>query len=82
MMTPVEELLPESAFIGHFSAQTETADWAVVWLPEGGELITESWVIFLRTILALLRMRFCAWAMNISAKASPTINYAMERFAS
>ncbi|MEE9452023.1 MAG: DNA topoisomerase IV subunit B [Gammaproteobacteria bacterium] len=38
------ELLPESAFIGHFAAQTETADWAVVWLPEGGELITESYV--------------------------------------
>ncbi len=38
------ELLPEEPFLGSFSATTEAADWAVVWLPEGGEAVAESYV--------------------------------------
>lgn len=34
----------DSPFIGAISGNTEAADWAVMWLPEGGEMITESYV--------------------------------------
>lgn len=43
------ELLPVDPFVGSFSAETEAADWAVQWLPEGGELITESYVNLIPT---------------------------------
>lgn len=42
-------LLPEEPFTGAFSGQTEAADWAVLWLPEGGELLTESYVNLIPT---------------------------------
>lgn len=42
--------LPEDAFIGHFAADSETADWAITWLPEGGEVIAESYVNLIPTI--------------------------------
>ncbi len=41
--------LPEEPFVGHFEAQTGAVDWAVQWLPEGGELITESYVNLIPT---------------------------------
>ncbi len=43
------ELLPETPFVGDFKAPDEAADWAVIWLPEGGELITESYVNLIPT---------------------------------
>jgi topoisomerase-4 subunit B len=43
------EILPEPPFVGSMSGNTETADWAVVWLPEGGEGITESYVNLIPT---------------------------------
>lgn len=42
-------LLPEEPFTGEFTAETETASWALIWLPEGGELITESYVNLIPT---------------------------------
>ncbi|MGF1682054.1 DNA topoisomerase IV subunit B [Photobacterium minamisatsumaniensis] len=42
-------LLPEEPFTGVFSGQTEAADWALLWLPEGGELVTESYVNLIPT---------------------------------
>jgi topoisomerase-4 subunit B len=42
-------VLPAEPFVGSFSARTEAADWAVQWLPEGGELITESYVNLIPT---------------------------------
>lgn len=36
--------LPTAPFTGQFSGDTETAEWAVVWLPEDGEVIRESYV--------------------------------------
>ena len=36
--------LPPEPFLGSFSAETEAAEWAVVWLPEGGESVAESYV--------------------------------------
>ncbi len=41
--------LPEQPFVGAFSASHEAADWAVLWLPEGGELVTESYVNLIPT---------------------------------
>ncbi|MDX1505437.1 MAG: ATP-binding protein, partial [Spongiibacter sp.] len=43
------ETLPPQPFIGHFSGNNEGVDWAVQWLPEGGELITESYVNLIPT---------------------------------
>lgn len=41
--------LPEQPFIGSFAAAAEAVDWAVIWLPEGGELVTESYVNLIPT---------------------------------
>ncbi len=43
--------LPESPFVGSFSANNEAAEWAVIWLPEGGESMTESYVNLIPTAL-------------------------------
>jgi len=43
-------MLPEKPFIGQFSADHETVDWAIVWLPEGGSLISESYVNLIPTV--------------------------------
>ncbi|MGR5119585.1 DNA topoisomerase IV subunit B [Vibrio astriarenae] len=42
-------VLPEKPFTGEFSAETEAANWAVIWQPEGGEMITESYVNLIPT---------------------------------
>lgn len=43
-------LLPENEpFKGSFSAEAEAVDWAVYWLPEGGDLVTESYVNLIPT---------------------------------
>ena len=36
--------LPERPFTGHMTGEHEAADWAVLWLPEGGEHFGESYV--------------------------------------
>ncbi len=41
--------LPEQPFIGSFKAETEAVDWAVMWLPEGGEMVNESYVNLIPT---------------------------------
>lgn len=43
------ELLPEKPFQGSMRSKTEAADWAVIWLPEGGDVITESYVNLIPT---------------------------------
>ena len=43
------ELLPKEAFTGSLQGEKEAVDWAVIWLPEGGELITESYVNLIPT---------------------------------
>ena len=42
------ELLPPELFVGKLSKDTETADWAVAWVPEG-ELVQESYVNLIPT---------------------------------
>ncbi len=43
------ETLPAQPFVGHFSGNAEGVDWAVQWLPEGGEPLTESYVNLIPT---------------------------------
>ncbi|WP_086933887.1 DNA topoisomerase IV subunit B [Agarilytica rhodophyticola] len=43
------ETLPSEPFIGTFTGSTEAADWAVQWLPEGGEVVQESYVNLIPT---------------------------------
>lgn len=44
-------LLPESPFTGEFKTEEEAVEWAVIWLPEGGELVAESYVNLIPTPL-------------------------------
>ncbi|MDO6839980.1 DNA topoisomerase IV subunit B [Paraglaciecola chathamensis] len=39
----------DTPFVGAVSGNTEAVDWAVIWLPEGGEMITESYVNLIPT---------------------------------
>ncbi len=43
------DTLPAEPFVGAFSAPTEAVDWAVQWMPDGGELVTESYVNLIPT---------------------------------
>ncbi|MDG1254638.1 MAG: DNA topoisomerase IV subunit B [Glaciecola sp.] len=44
------ETLPnDEPFVGKFSGNHEAADWAVMWLPEGGDMIAESYVNLIPT---------------------------------
>ncbi|MET1256612.1 DNA topoisomerase IV subunit B [Aliikangiella maris] len=45
------ECLPEEPFCGNFSGDTEAVDWALFWLPEGGEVLNESYVNLIPTPL-------------------------------
>ncbi len=42
--------LPKSPFVGTLSGESEAVDWALLWLPEGGELLTESYVNLIPTV--------------------------------
>jgi topoisomerase-4 subunit B len=43
------EVLPIEPFIGALSAENEAVDWAVQWLPDGGEVVQESYVNLIPT---------------------------------
>ncbi len=43
------EAIPAEPFTGSMSGDTEGVDWAVLWLPEGGELLQESYVNLIPT---------------------------------
>ncbi|THB64802.1 MAG: DNA topoisomerase IV subunit B [Gammaproteobacteria bacterium] len=43
------ELLPEIPFTGTMSGEKEQVEWAVLWLPEGGDAIIESYVNLIPT---------------------------------
>jgi topoisomerase-4 subunit B len=47
--SPDTQVLPEEPFIGKTSSPTESVDWAIQWLPEGGEIIQESYVNLIPT---------------------------------
>ncbi|HEV2720325.1 MAG TPA: DNA topoisomerase IV subunit B [Thermoanaerobaculia bacterium] len=41
--------LPEEPYVGHFKGTNEEVDWAVVWLPDDSDLVTESYVNLIPT---------------------------------
>ena len=41
--------LPEEPFVGKMEGNVEAAEWALGWLPEGGELVAESYVNLIPT---------------------------------
>ncbi|MCB1737159.1 MAG: DNA topoisomerase IV subunit B, partial [Gammaproteobacteria bacterium] len=43
------QTLPEAPFTGAMQSRHEAADWAVCWLPEGGDAVTESYVNLIPT---------------------------------
>lgn len=43
-------LLPETPFTGNHTGETEAVEWALLWMPEGGELLTESYVNLIPTV--------------------------------
>ena len=45
------ETLPAEPFVGSVQGNDEAVDWAVQWLPEGGEIIGESYVNLIPTTL-------------------------------
>ena len=51
LMEAVRDLitLPETAFLGRLSHQREQVEWAFLWLPEGGNLVQESYVNLIPT---------------------------------
>ncbi len=42
--------LPEEPFVGNYQSNQEAVEWAVTWLPEGGESLGESYVNLIPTI--------------------------------
>ncbi len=42
--------LPDEPFTGSMQGNDEMVDWAVLWLPEGGEIVTESYVNLIPTV--------------------------------
>jgi topoisomerase-4 subunit B len=43
------EVLPEQPFFNSLKGEHEAVDWAVIWLPQGGESVTESYVNLIPT---------------------------------
>ena len=41
--------IPEEPFVGSFAGSNEAVDWALQWLPEGGEVVAESYVNLIPT---------------------------------
>jgi len=46
-----QEQLPSPPFLGQFSGSSEAVEWALTWLPEGGEGVAESYVNLVPTAL-------------------------------
>ncbi len=42
-------VIPEEPFVGSFAGSNEAVDWAVQWLPEGGDVVAESYVNLIPT---------------------------------
>ncbi len=50
-MTQVYETIPLQPFVGSLQGESDAVDWAVQWLPEGGELTCESFVNLIPTVV-------------------------------
>lgn len=45
------ERIPDEPFIGAFTSENEAIDWATYWLPDGGNVVSESYVNLVPTTL-------------------------------
>lgn len=43
--------IPDQPFVGSFSSDREAVDWAALWLPDGGNVVSESYVNLIPTSL-------------------------------
>ncbi|MDA8562075.1 DNA topoisomerase IV subunit B, partial [Gammaproteobacteria bacterium] len=43
------ECIPDEPFVGSFAGNTEAVDWAAAWLPEYGDIVSESYVNLIPT---------------------------------
>ncbi len=43
------EMVPDPPFVGRLQGEHEAVEWALAWLPEGGEAVTESYVNLIPT---------------------------------
>ena len=64
--------LPEKPFVGNFEGDTEAVDWALLWLPEGGELLTESYVNLIPTLLGGTHVNGLRWMRCASSANTAT----------
>lgn len=44
------ERIPDEPFMGAFASEHETVDWAACWLPDGGTMVSESYVNLIPTL--------------------------------
>lgn len=44
-----DERIPDEPFVGSFSSEREAVDWATAWLPDGGTVVSESYVNLIPT---------------------------------
>ncbi len=45
------QMLPTVPFVGSFEGNTEAVDWAIAWVPDGGDMVVESYVNLVPTSL-------------------------------
>ncbi len=59
-------MLPEEPFVGSFKGELEAADWAITWLPEGGESLNESYVNLIPTptVICLISPKSDAYKLS------------------
>jgi topoisomerase-4 subunit B len=43
------DFIPDEPFTGSFTGNSETVDWAAIWLPDGGTIVAESYVNLIPT---------------------------------
>ena len=57
-------VIPEKPFTYHFEGETEAVDWAIQWLPEGGDVVAESYVNLIPTAQGAPMSADCAPACS------------------
>ncbi|MDU5778868.1 MAG: DNA topoisomerase IV subunit B [Haemophilus parainfluenzae] len=88
------ETLPEKPFVGEFKGSTEAVSWALLWLPEGGELIAESYVNLIPTVqggthvnglrqgLLNAMTEYCAYILSLKMQDAQFAGQTKERLSS
>ncbi len=65
------ERLPDEPFCGSLAGNKEAVDWALLWLPEGGDSVQESYVNLIPTAAGRYpRQRFACRACSMPCASS------------